>query len=109
MNKLIIIGNLVRDPEIRTISTSDGATNVCNFFVAVNRPRGEATDYFRVTAWRALGDRCAQYLSKGSKVCIWGPVSYTTYQTQEGETRVSMEITADGVEFCDRRQDGPAR
>ena len=100
MNKLILIGNLTRDPEQRT--TPNGVT-VCNFTLAVNR-RGKAgqeqeTDYFRVTAWRQLGENCAKYLAKGRKAFVSGPVSVSTYQAQDGSTRVQLEVTAEDVEF----------
>ena len=109
MNKSIIIGNLTRDPELRT--TQDG-THVCNFTVAVNR-RARAgvqpeADYFRVTAWRTLGENCAKYLSKGRKVFVTGPLSARTYQSQDGSTRVSLEVTADDVEFLSSRADAEA-
>lgn len=99
MNKLILIGNLTRDPEQRT--TPNGVT-VCNFTLAVNR-RGpgqeQETDYFRVTAWRQLGENCAKYLAKGRKAFVSGPVSVSTYQAQDGSTRVQLEVTAEDVEF----------
>lgn len=100
MNKLILIGTLTRDPEMRT--TPNGVS-VCNFSVAVNR-RGRAgqeqeTDFFRVTAWRQLGENCSKFLAKGRKVFVSGPVSVTTYQTQDGKTRAQLEVTADDVEF----------
>lgn len=100
MNKLYIIGNLVRNPESRT--TQNGK-QVCSFTVAVNRPRhaeGQPdVDFFRVNAWNALADNCARYLTKGKKVCVVGPVSVSTYTTQNGETRASMDVKADEVEF----------
>ena len=112
MNKLTIIGNLTRDPEMRTTSTG---VNVCTFTVAVNRrtrrddqsSQPEA-DFFRVTAWRQLGDLCARYLTKGRKVCVVGPVSVHTYQGNDGATRASLEVTAEDVEFVSSRNDGDA-
>lgn len=95
MNKLTIIGNLCSDPEMRTTTAGK---NVCTFTVAVNR-RTEGADYFRVTAWDKRGEVCKKYLLKGRKVCVVGPVSVHTYQTQSGETRASLEVTADDVEF----------
>ena len=56
-------------------------------------------DFFRVNAWNALADNCARYLTKGKKVCVVGPVSVSTYTTQNGETRASMDVKADEVEF----------
>lgn len=100
MNKLTIIGNLTRDPELRT--TQQGLA-VCDFTVAVNRRKGDESDFFRVTAWRQLGENAAKYLAKGRKVCVVGPVSARTYTTNNGETRVSLEITAEDVEFLSPR------
>ena len=109
MNKLTIIGNLTRDPELRTTSAG---INVCDFTVAVNRRnRRDAqnaqpeADFFRVSAWRQLGENCARYLAKGRKVCVIGPVSVRTYQGSDGATRASLEVTADDVEFLSARND----
>lgn len=101
MNKLTIIGNLVREPELRT--TTSGI-NVCEMTVAVNRRKTAnnqkpEADFFRVSVWRGLGESCAKYLRKGSKICAVGPVSVRTYQTNAGETRAVMEVTAEDVEF----------
>lgn len=102
MNKLTIIGNLTKDPELR--ATPQGI-NVCDFTVAVNRHKGEGSDFFRVTAWRQLGENAAKYLAKGRKVCVVGAVSARAYQTQSGETRVSLEVTAEDVEFLSPKAD----
>lgn len=100
MNKLTIIGGIVRDPELRTTATG---LSVCTFTLAVNRRRTQEgqpdADFFRVTAWRQLGENCAKYLAKGRKVCVVGPVSVSTYTGQDGKTRASMEVTAEDVEF----------
>ena len=104
MNKLTIIGNLTKDPELRT--TQDG-TSVCNFTVAVNRKKvnGQAeADFFRVSAWRGLGENCSKYLSKGRKVCVVGPVSVRTY-TSNGESRASLEVIAEDVEFLSPKEE----
>ena len=107
MNKLTIIGNLTRDPELRT--TSSGI-NVCTFTVAVNRRRSgnnnqPEADFFRVSAWRQLGDNCQRYLAKGRKVAVVGPVSVQTYTGNDGTTRASLEVTADDVEFLSSRNE----
>lgn len=100
MNKIFIVGNLTRDPELR--NTQSGLS-VCSFTVAVNRRRREGqdqeADFFRVTAWRQLGENCAKYLAKGRKVSVVGSVSVSTYQAQDGSTRASLDVTADDVEF----------
>lgn len=111
MNKLTIIGNLTKDPELRT--TTSGV-NVCTFTVAVNRKQSAQqrqggqqpeADYFRVSAWRERGDVCAKYLQKGKKVAIVGAVSLRTYETQDGKHGASLEVTADEVEFLSPRQE----
>ena len=107
MNKLTIIGNLTKDPELRTTSTG---VSVCSFTVAVNRKRtsknqNPETDFFNVTAWRERGENCAKYLSKGRKVCVIGPVSVRTWETQDGKHGASLEVTAEEVEFLSGRNE----
>lgn len=110
MNKLTIIGNLTKDPELRT--TTSGIS-VCSFTVAVNR-RGQqqegmpTADYFKVTAWRERGENCAKFLQKGKKVCVVGPVDVETYTANDGTTRAQLKVTADEIEFLSQRiSDGP--
>lgn len=107
MNKLTIIGNLTRDPELRT--TPQGIS-VCSFTVAVNRRNAKEgqpdADFFRVSAWRQLGENCAKFLAKGRKVCAVGPVSVKTYQASDGTTKASLEVTADDVEFLSPKDEG---
>lgn len=107
MNKLIIIGNLVRDPDLR--STQSGIA-VCSFTVAVNRRQAADAgkpdaDFFRVTAWRQLAELCSRYLSKGRKVAVVGSVALKTYEANDGSTRASLEVTADEVEFLSPGQE----
>ena len=108
MQKLFIIGNLVRDPELR--STRDGIA-VCSFTVAVNRRSKGAqagqqdADFFRVNAWRELGETCAKYLAKGRKVAVTGSVSVSTYTGSDGTARASMDVRADQVEFLSPREE----
>lgn len=114
MNKIILIGNLTRDPQVRTVNTANGETTVCSFGIAVNRRNSRSangqdqTDFFNITAWRQLGDLCAKYLAKGRKVCVTGAVSVRTYQAQDGTTRASLEVTADDIEFLSSRNDDQA-
>ena len=103
MNKVFLIGNLTHDPELRTLPSGD---SVCNFSIAVNRRRrsnAEAgqpeADFFRVSAWRQLGENCAKYLAKGRKVNVIGSVSCRTYVGSDGQTRASLEVQAEDVEF----------
>lgn len=107
MQKMHLIGNLTKAPELR--ATPQGVM-VCNFDIAVNDKKGgqDNTMYFRVTAWRVLGESCAKYLAKGRKVFVSGPLSYRTYQGNDGSTRVQLEVTAEDVEFLSSRNDDQA-
>lgn len=97
MQSLTIIGNLTRDPDSRTTQTGK---QVCTFTVAVNRRNDrETSDFFRVSAWGELANICKQYLAKGKKVCIVGQISVSTYTANNGETRASMDVYAEHVEF----------
>ena len=100
MNHLVIVGNLTRDPETRT--TGNGQT-VCTFGVAVNRRKkveGQPeADFFRVNAWGKIGETCQKYLAKGREVGVVGTVSLNTYQGNDGQTRASLEVFAQDVEF----------
>lgn len=105
MNKTIIIGNLTRDPEYNEVGND--RIPRCTFTVAVNRRTKNAdhpqADYFRVTAWRQLGELCASYLAKGRKVCIEGRISARAYIGNDGSPRANLELTADSVEFLTPR------
>ena len=112
MNKLTLIGNLTRDPELRT---TPSGSNVCSFTVAVNRRISKnaqangaqpEADFFRVSAWNELAEICSKYLTKGRKVYVVGPVSVQTYTANDGTVRASMEVRAEDVEFLSARQDG---
>lgn len=106
MNRTVIIGNLTRDPQVRTFTNGD---TVCNFTVAVNRPKKQDgtqdADYFGVSAWGKVGDNCQKYLAKGRKVCVIGPVSARAYVRDDGTAAASLEIKANDVEFLSSRQD----
>jgi len=106
MNKLTIIGNLTASPETR--STPNGVT-VCSFTVAVDRKfkdqSGErTTDFFRVNAWRQLGETCGRYLSKGKKVAVIGELQARTYEAKDGTTRMSLDVQADEIEFLSPKE-----
>ena len=102
MNKVYLIGNLTRDPEMR--STSTGIA-VCNFSIAVNRRFKNAqtgqqeTDFFNIVAWRQLAELCGRYLAKGRKVAVFGSIQTRTYEAQDGSKRSAFAIVADEVEF----------
>ena len=100
MNKLTIIGNLTKDPELRT---TQAGVSVCGFTVAVNRPKtakdqNPGADFFNVSVWRGLGETCAKYLSKGRKVCVIGRVTVRTWE-KDGKHGASLEVACDDIEF----------
>lgn len=101
MNKVILIGNLARDPELK--QTGSG-TAVCQFTIAVQRRfansegRREA-DFLNVIAWRQLAENCARYLAKGRKAAVEGSIQTRSYDAQDGSKRYVTEIIADSVEF----------
>lgn len=108
MNKIMIIGNLTKAPELRT---TNAGVNVCGFTVAVNRPKTQnnpepGADYFNVNAWRQLGDNCAKYLDKGRKVCVVGRISLRTWE-KDGKHGASLEVLAEDVEFLSPRSETP--
>ncbi len=111
MNKVFLIGNLVKDPELR--STNSGS-NVCSFRIAVNRrfanQQGErVSDFFDIVAWRQLAELCGRYLAKGRKVAVVGELQTRTYDAKDGTKRYVTEIIADEIEFLTPRdRDGSA-
>lgn len=112
MNKVFLIGNLTKDPEMR--STQSGVA-VCNFSIAVNRRFRNAqtgqqeTDFLNVIAWRQLAELCAKYLAKGRKVAIAGSIQTRTYEAKDGSKRTTFDIVADEVEFLSANQNGGAQ
>ena len=111
MNKVYLIGNLTRDPEMRSTSTG---IPVCNFSIAVNRRFKNAqtgqqeTDFFNIVAWRQLADLCGRYLAKGRKVAVFGSIQTRTYEAQDGSKRTAFDIVADEVEFLSSANAGSA-
>ena len=107
LNKIMLIGNLGRDPELSV--TPDG-TPVTKFSVAVNRysrsnsgERKEETDWFNVSAWRALAETCEKYLHKGSKVYIEGRFSPRKYTDRNGVQQTSLDITMTEMQMLDSK------
>ena len=111
MNKITLIGNLTSDPETRT--TPSGVT-VCTFTIAVNRRFAGAdgerqTDFFRINAWRQLGEVCAKHLAKGRKVAVVGELQARLYDAKNGEKRMSLDVAADEVEFLSPKEEAPKK
>ncbi len=108
MNKVILVGNLVRDPEL---TTTPNGISVCRFSVAVQRrfanSDGEReADFINCVAWRGLADNIAKYVKKGKKVCVAGSIQTRNYEAQDGTKRYITEVVADDCEFISPRGDG---
>ena len=109
INRVVITGNLTRDPELRSLQSG---TSVCSLRIASNTRRqtsdGEWVDkpnYFSVTVWGAQGENCARFLSKGRPVCIDGRLDWREWQGQDGSKRESVEIVAESVQFLGTNPD----
>ena len=100
-NRITLVGNLVRDPEIRYINS--GAA-VCKFTLAVNRrsKQQEETDFIDCVAWDKLAETCSQYLKKGMSVLCDGRLSIRSYETKEGEKRKAAEVVVNVMQMLDR-------
>ncbi|MFA4967415.1 MAG: single-stranded DNA-binding protein [Candidatus Margulisiibacteriota bacterium] len=106
-NKVILIGNLTRDPELRY--TPSGLP-VARFTLAVNRLKkknGEKNDvdFINITAWRRLAEICGEYLKKGMPVEVDGRLSIRSYVSKTGEKRIAVEVVADNMQMLGRKQD----
>lgn len=109
-NKITIVGNLGRDPELRY--TAQG-TPVCSFSMATTERRkdrnGEMQDqttWFRVTTWNRMAETASQYLQKGRQVYIEGRLRVEEYVDRDGKNRSSLEVTATDMQFIGSRGDG---
>ena len=101
MNKVILIGNLTKDPEI---STTTNGVSVCRFALAVTRRYTNASgereaDFINVVVWRALAENCHKFLRKGSKAAVVGTLQSRAYDAPDGTKRYVTEVVADEVEF----------
>ena len=108
MNKVLIIGNVGGDPEMRYTPSGNPVTS---FSVATNRrytvqgEQREETQWFRVSAWNRLAETCNQYVVKGMRVYVEGRLSVREYVGQDGQTRTSVDVNAFDVRFLDRPGD----
>ena len=108
MNKVFLIGNLTRDPELQ--ETPSGIP-VCHFAIAVNRNYASQdserqTDFFNCTAWRALAETIARYTKKGNKVAVTGSVQLRNYEDNQGVKRTAVDIIVQDCEFLSPRESG---
>ena len=109
INRVVMTGNLTRDPELRSLPSG---MSVCSLRIACNTRRkgqsGEWEDkpnYFDVTVWGAQGENCAKYLSKGRPIAVDGRLEWREWETQDGQKRQATDIIADSVQFLGSRDD----
>ena len=99
MNKITLIGNLVHDPELKTVGED---LSKCRFSIAVNRrkqkDKEQEVDYFDIIAWRGQADYCAQWLKKGTKVAVVGRLEIRDYEGKDGVKRKAIEVQAEEIE-----------
>ena len=101
MNKVVLIGNLTRDPELQT---TNSGVSVCRFSLAVTRRfannEGERdADFINIVVWRNQAENCHKYLKKGSKCAVVGRIQTSSYDAQDGSKRYTTDVVADEVEF----------
>ena len=103
-NRVVLAGNLTRDPELRF--TNDGIP-VCSFGLAVNRvrSRSEEVDFFDISAWRELGETIANYKKKGDPILLEGRLQFRTWEAQDGSKRSKVDVVADNIQFLGGRAD----
>lgn len=110
LNRAQLIGNVTRDPEMRTTPTGQ---NVCSFAIATNSQWTDAqgqkqvrAEFHNIVAWGKLADICSQYLAKGRRVFLEGRIQTREYQAQDGTKKTRTEITAENMIILDRAQAG---
>jgi single-strand DNA-binding protein len=106
LNNMSFTGRLTRDPDLR--STQSGKS-VANFRVAVNGFKDGDTTFLDVAAWGALGESCAQYLGKGSRVAVSGRLTTREYDRQDGTQWLAVEVSARDVAFLDTKAESQSR
>ena len=111
INKVTLIGNLGKDPEVRKL---ENGTAVANFSLATSesykdKNSGEwitQTEWHKIAAWRQLAERVEKYLKKGSKIYLEGKLKTREYEDKDGNKRYVTEVVANTIKFLDKREDG---
>lgn len=107
MNRLLITGNLTKDPDL---SETANGTSYCNFSIAVNRAMPDSdgnkqTDFFNCTAWRQRAEVIAKYCKKGSKVLVEGEMQSRSYEDKDGHRQTGWNVNVNNIEFLGGRQE----
>lgn len=111
LNKVMLIGNLGTDPEMRYTANGSAVTNfrmaVGRTYTAADGERREETEWFSVVCWNKLAELVSQYLQKGRKAYVEGRLQTRSWEGQDGQTRYRTEVIAETVQFLDRAQGAP--
>ena len=104
-NRIILVGNLTRDPEIRYVGSGAAVTK---FTLAVNRrtKQNDEVDFIDIVAWEKLAETCNTYLKKGMSVLVEGRLSIRGYETKDGDKRKATEVVCNTMQMLDRRDGG---
>lgn len=108
LNKVVLIGNLTRDPELRYIPSG---TAICTFGLAMNERYKQGEEwkekpiFVDINVWGKQGENCSEYLAKGRQVCVEGKLNFSQWQTDDGQKRSKLDVTADRVVFLGSRGD----
>jgi single-strand DNA-binding protein len=107
-NRIVLVGNLTRDPEIRYVD--GGGKAVTKFSLAINRrtKQGDETMFIDIVAWDRLGEICNQYLKKGMSALVEGRLAIRNYETKDGEKRKAVEVVASDMQMLDSKGGGRA-
>jgi single-strand DNA-binding protein len=107
-NRVILAGNLTKDPELRFVEVDGRGVPVCSFGLAVNRvrSRNEEVDFFDISAWRELGETIANYKKKGDPILLEGRLQYRTWEAKDGSKRSKVDVVADTVQFLGGKPNG---
>jgi single-strand DNA-binding protein len=111
INRVVVSGNLTRDPELRQLA---GGNSVCKLRMAVNTRKkdrdantwSDVANYFDITVWGAQGENVAKYLTKGSPLLVDGRLEWREWQAQDGTNRQAVEIIAENTQFIGGREGG---
>lgn len=109
LNKVFLMGNLTRDPELRYVPSGSA---VANFTVAVNRvykgttgEKKEEVSFIRVVVWGKMAETCSEYLTKGRSVMVEGRLKSRTWEGQDGQKKSALDVVAESVQFLGARPD----
>lgn len=96
INRVVLLGNMTRDPELRRTGTGKAVTN---FTLALNRYNNDEADFVDCVCWEKIAENTAQYCSKGSKVAVEGSIQTGSYEDRDGHNRKTVNVLCNRVEF----------